>query len=331
MTGGRPLRFLALMLCSWIGARGVALYREGQVERALPWIAPVARAIVTLAAPPAAARIVPVPPVPHRPGRAAVRGDRPVVTLAVVRRPAPSAPVPGLVAGEGPLAQAAAPPLAPAVQPPPIARGRSRLAGSTWLVARGGMTASVSGSQLGGSQAGARLTYALGDGRRVALAARVSAPLSGLGREAAVGFDWQPTRAPVHVVAERRIAIDGGRGGTMIGAIGGFGPQPVAPGVTLEGYGQAGVIARDGVEAFADGALRAAHPVAAVGRLRVDLGAGLWGGAQRGAARLDVGPSLGVVVPVGGHGLRLAADWRQRIAGDSRPGSGPALSIGTDF
>jgi hypothetical protein len=29
--------------------------------------------------------------------------------------------------------------------------------------------------------------------------------------------------------------------------------------------------------------------------------------------------------------VRLSIDWRQRIAGRARPGSGPALSIGSDF
>jgi len=52
---------------------------------------------------------------------------------------------------------------------------------------------------------------------------------------------------------------------------------------------------------------------------------------QRGAARLDIGPSLGLALPLGTRTLRLAADWRQRIAGPSRPNSGPALSLGTDF
>ncbi|MCP3734146.1 hypothetical protein M9979_04550 [Sphingomonas sp. RP10(2022)] len=223
------------------------------------------------------------------------------------------------------------PRLAPAVQPPPIAQGPSRWAGSAWLIARGGNVASVTSGQLGGSQAGVRLTYALGAARRVALAARVSAPLSGRGREAAIGLDWQPMRAPIHIVAEQRIALDGGRGGPMVGVIAGFGPTRIAPALTLEGYGQAGLIDRGQTEAFADGALRAAHPLGALGAVRIDIGAGIWGGAQRGATRLDLGPSLGIVVPVGKRRLRLTADWRQRVAGAARPDSGPALSIGTDF
>lgn len=212
----------------------------------------------------------------------------------------------------------------------PIESSGSRWAASGWVIARGGMASSVSTAQLGASQAGLRLTYAVGQSRRVALAARVSTPLAGRGREAAVGLDWRPTAAPIHLLAEQRLSLDGGEGGPTLGLIGGFGPSQVGPGVLVEAYGQAGIIARGGGEAFADGAVRATHPLT-LGGLRFDIGAGAWGGAQRGAARLDVGPTLGLVATVGGRAIRLSADWRQRIAGGARPGSGPALSVGTNF
>src|SRR3546814_6988641 len=77
---------------------------------------------------------------------------------------------------------------------------------------------------LGGSQAGARLAYAIDPAPRLQLVGRVATPLRGRGREAAIGVAWQPTRAPVRVVAEQRFAIDGGRGGPAIGVIGGVGP-----------------------------------------------------------------------------------------------------------
>lgn len=161
----------------------------------------------------------------------------------------------------------AAPPLLPLATPAAITpRGPSRLAGSVWGITRDGGIGQASGGQLGGSQAGIRVTYALGASRRIALATRLSTPLAGRGAEAALGLDWQPTRLPIHLLAERRIALDGGRGGTMLGLVGGYGPAPVAGPVTVEGYGQAGLIARDGTETFVDGALRLAHPVARRGR-----------------------------------------------------------------
>ncbi|MDF7777793.1 hypothetical protein P1X14_21235, partial [Sphingomonas sp. AOB5] len=65
--------------------------------------------------------------------------------------------------------------------------------------------------------------------------------------------------------------------------------------------------------------------------VRLSLGGGIWGAAQRDAQRLDIGPSAALAVPVAGQNLRIALDWRQRVAGDARPGSGLALTIGSDF
>ena len=216
--------------------------------------------------------------------------------------------------------------------------GRSRFAGSAWALARGGADGTLSGGQLGASQAGVRLTYALGPSRRFALTARLATPFAGRGREAALGVEWQPTRLPIRLVAERRFVLDGGAGGPMIGAIAGYGPAEIAPAVRIEAYGQAGVIARDaieggvgGVEGFVDAAARVTHPIAAWSDLRIDGGIGVWTSAQRGAARFDTGPTLGLAVPVAGRSLRLSLDWRERLGGAARPGSGPALSIGTDF
>jgi hypothetical protein len=220
--------------------------------------------------------------------------------------------------------------LPPPLVPTPLAKGRSRLAGSAWLLARSGPGGSLDGGQLGASQAGLRLTYALGAARRVALAARVSAPINGRGREAALGIEWQPTRLPVRLIAEQRVSLDGGRGGPTVGVIGGYGPADMVAGVRLEAYGQAGAIARDGVETFIDTAARITHPVYVAGK-RLDLGLGTWGSAQRGARRFDVGPTLGLAVPVAGKSIRLNLDWRARVGGDARPGSGPAFSIGSDF
>jgi hypothetical protein len=61
------------------------------------------------------------------------------------------------------------------------------------------------------------------------------------------------------------------------------------------------------------------------------LGGGAWGAAQRDAQRFDIGPSATLALPLGKQNVRLALDWRQRIAGDARPGSGLALTLGSDF
>lgn len=323
MKAGRPLRFLGVTLGGWATARVVLLWPADDIA------ATVSRLIGT---PPAAAAMFAIAPAP---APVAVRNRTSPVPSVDTTPPPPAMVTPSPVEAS-PLAlvratQATIPTIPPPGVPPSLGNARSRLAASAWLIARGGASAGLLGGQLGASQAGIRLTYALGAKRRVALSVRVASPLRGAGREAAFGIDWQPTNAPIHVIAEQRVSLDGSRGGHTVMLVGGFGPIDVAPGVRAEGYGQAGAIVRDGIERFADGAVRVTHPFATLGRARFDIGVGAWGGAQRGAARLDAGPSLGLSVAVGGKPVRLALDWRQRIAGDARPGSGPALSIGSDF
>ena len=194
-----------------------------------------------------------------------------------------------------------------------------------------GIAPGLGGGQLGGSQAGLRIAYAIGNARRVAVVARIVSPLHGRGREAAIGMEWRPTRLPIRLAAEYRASLDGGPNGSAIGVIAGTGPAPIAAGFDLETYGQAGLIRRRQTEAYAEGSARLARPLVSLGGARIDLGLGGWGGAQRGARRLDVGPSLGARVPVGRGAIRVSLDWRQRIAGDARPGSGPVLVIGGDF
>jgi len=334
----RPLRFVMAIVGGWIGARVAILWPAHGPEAAVMAIAP--RAFAALPAT--------TPPRPRTTGGAATAITRATfphpATLVFDRSPIPDAEIEPAVALTAPARIAPTREAAdwPArIVPgemvgaplPPLSRtasARPRLAGSGWLIARGAGPATPFAPQLGGSQAGTRLTYALGDSRRVAIAARFSSALAARQREAALGLDWQPTALPVHLFAEQRIAIAGARGGPSAGLIAGLPPTPVAAGFSLDAYGQAGVIARNGGEGFVDGAARVTRPVAAIGRSRVELGLGAWGGAQRSAARLDVGPAASVAVPAA-MPLRISLEWRQRIAGDARPGSGPALSIGADF
>jgi hypothetical protein len=201
-----------------------------------------------------------------------------------------------------------------------------------WLVARGGSDhgAGFGGGELGGSQAGARFAYALDRRRRLAAYARFDTPLSGSADEAAFGFDWRPTALPVRAVVETRVPLDGSRAVAAAGLVGGLGPI-VEHGLRLEGYGQAGIVSRNGGEGFADGAIRATRSIGALAGINFDLGGGAWGGAQRGASRLDLGPTLGATIPIATHAIRIAVDWRGRVAGHARPGSGPALTIGASF
>ncbi len=317
---GRPLRFIGFTLASWIAGRVAMLW---PTIESLP---DLIRAVI----PPAAAATAFYTAVPPKP--LVLLAQTPIAAARPVVVPALPSPPPVEATEERPL------PSSEPLQPPPlrllsiVAIDRpSRFAASIWAIARAGIDQTRPGSQLGGSQAGVRITYALTRSRRLALSARLSTPLRGRVREAAIGVDWQPTAAPVHLLAEQRFATGRGRGGPAVLVVGGLDPHPLSGNLSVEAYAQAGAIARDRIEPFADGAIRLTHSVVAVGGTKLDLGIGGWGGAQRGATRLDIGPTAAVRLPIAGRTIRLTLDWRQRIAGNARPGSGPALTIGSDF
>ncbi|WP_374945103.1 hypothetical protein [Sphingomonas sp.] len=329
--GGRPLRFLGATLGGWVVLRVGMLWPTIETPHDL----------IRLFAPPAAAAIraplvvIAVPPRAQRAPAIAAAEVAPVVLDVAPRRVAADRATAVLAeVGTVSVGQDAGVDQAGAI-PPPLrptpADAPGRLTASAWAIVRAGVAAGLRGgqlgSQLGGSQAGVRFAYALGESRRLALAARLSAPLEGRGGEAAIGVEFRPAHLPLRFIAEQRVALDGGRGGQALYAVGGTAPVPVAAGFRLEGYAQGGVVVRGRALGFADGAARLTRPVTRT----FDIGVGAWAGVQPGVARVDVGPTLGVALPVARRRIRVSLDWRQRVGGRARPGSGPALSIGGDF
>jgi hypothetical protein len=203
---------------------------------------------------------------------------------------------------------------------------------SSWALIRGsGAPGLAAGGQLAGSQIGFRLTRRLTPD--LSLALRVSGPLKAAnGKEAAVALDLRPLKQlPLTLTIERRVGLDGGgRDAFAAGVFGGFAAR-LTPSLSLDGYGQAGAVGVKRRDAYIDGSLRLEREIATGDRVRLGLGAGAWGGAQPGVARLDLGPQLVAHVPAVSGGIRVGAEWRQRVAGNARPGSGPVLSFGVDF
>jgi len=339
---GRPLRFLAAVLGGWTAIRIAMLWPEAAVH------APSSVASVASAKPPLAVAsanaggyALPVPDgnPPDRSGGEGrtmpiathePQGALPAMTQAREAAP-PLPPPPAPVLATAPSLEAAHAPSASEIRP--ASQGApSRWSGSVWLFARpagAGNASLLSGPELGGGQAGLRLAYALDQGRRLAVMGRMASALNGTGREAAIGLEWRPARL-LRLIAERRVALDGGAGATALGVVGGAGPISVGP-LTLESYGQAGLIERGNVTGYVDGLVRIERPVAQLGKARFGLGVGMWGGAQARAGRLDLGPAGSVRLPLAGRPVRLSAEWRERVAGNAAPGSGFALTLGTDF
>lgn len=95
----------------------------------------------------------------------------------------------------------------------------------------------------------------------------------------------------------------------------------------IDAYAQAGVVGIRSRDGFVDGAVRLGIPIGD----RIRLGVGGWGALQPGASRADFGPQASYRLSTLGGTARISAEWRMRVAGDARPGSGPALTLATDF
>lgn len=198
------------------------------------------------------------------------------------------------------------------------------------------MGALASDGELGGSQAGVRGRYRFTRvaGLETALSVRVSRPLERAdGGETALGISIRrDDRTPIELILDRRIALDdGGRNAWSVTLAGGLSRQPLPLGLELDGYAQAGVVGANSRDMFGDAAIVVSHPLPLNDRATVSLGAGIWGGAQPGVSRVDVGPEASIRLPLLDGGMRLSAGWRQRVAGTAAPDSGPVVTLGADF
>ncbi|RGP39947.1 hypothetical protein BPTFM16_00223 [Altererythrobacter insulae] len=98
-----------------------------------------------------------------------------------------------------------------------------------------------------------------------------------------------------------------------------------------EAYGQAGYVAGEARTAFADGQLHVMRNIKSFDLGSFSIGAAAWGGAQSGAERLDLGPSLRADLLISEVPARLSLDYRERVAGEAQPPSGVAVTLSTRF
>jgi hypothetical protein len=338
ILAARPFRFLILVLGGWVAVRAGALWLGGQGV--------VAAGSETFKAPPIMARAegsrLPLAGSPAKEREAQdgrdyrwLRGLAPLessrsrasaaMTLTLLPPQYSSGQKPAALPGEPAIpAQGRGISLAPAT----VTQSGSRWSGEAWAFVRpDGEDRLIPSPVLGGSQIGGRIRYRLS--ARLHASARFYAPAGDLGAgDLALGLEWQPVPSlPVRLLAERRTAFnERGRSAFSLLAHGGA-TRPLAGGA-LDLYGQAGVAGLRSKTLFADGS--------AALRWRVDegrglrAGVGLWAAAQTGTSRVDVGPTLSVR-PVPALPATLSLDWRQRVAGEAAPSSGPALTFTTAF
>lgn len=226
----------------------------------------------------------------------------------------------------------------------PLAAGRWSL--DAWGFWRQGSDAApVSQGRVpiyGASQAGAVLQYRLApasrrDPRLYARAYR--ALVKGGESELAIGASLRPlVGLPLRLAGEGRFTDTpfGSEVRPAAYAVTEINPVSLPLGTRLEIYGQSGWVGGRGRTPFADGQASLTRDLPFAGRLskdavRISIGAGAWGGAQKDAQRLDVGPTLRADVGIGGFPARLSVDWRARVAGDAAPGSGVAATLSAGF
>lgn len=231
-------------------------------------------------------------------------------------------------------------PFYPASREPALRDKRWSL--DSWVLwRRGGAAQLASGlppPSYGASQAGGVIRFRLvpSSRHRPAIYLRTTAALDGSQeREAALGLSVRPIAGlPIAAAAEARYTdTPFGRRVRPAGFVVTELPTFELPGgFRGEAYGQAGYVGGKLATAFADGQLRVDHRFVRLGKFDLRLGGAAWGGAQKGASRLDIGPSLTLGGPLSqSSGVRLGADWRFRVAGQAAPRSGPAITLSAGF
>lgn len=252
---------------------------------------------------------------------------------------------PGALAGEA--GDAPAPFLPPAAAKPQAGGTRAgRWSLDAWGFWRQGSDAApISQGRVpiyGASQVGALLQYRLAPGspRDPRLHARAYRALVRRGEsEVALGASARPLgRVPVRVLGELRLTDGAFRTQTRAAAFAVTELPPIALplGARLETYAQGGWVGGIDDTLFADGQASVTREVGAIARasdnaLRFSLGAAAWGGAQEGAHRVDLGPTMRLDLTVGEVPARLSLDWRERVEGDAGPESGVAVTLSTSF
>ncbi len=220
-------------------------------------------------------------------------------------------------------------------------KGNDRWSLDAWMLMRQQSAAinPAAGRPLyGGSQMGAVLRYQLApqSGHRPMVYLRGSSSLGAIREsEVAAGVGARPIAGfPLVVAGEARAFRSGGDTSFRPAAIAYTELQPIELPWDMLGdaYFQGGYVGGKFKTPFFDGQIRVDRKLMNIGQggeLRV--GAGIWGGAQKGASRVDIGPGATARLKLAGRPSRVSMDYRFRVAGDAAPGSGPALTVSTGF
>ncbi|MFN3864804.1 MAG: hypothetical protein ACK4RT_11045 [Erythrobacter sp.] len=363
MSRGAPLAMMGLVLAAWIGGRAMVWESPLPAPAALIPAGFSAIAAADAGASPATRAM---PPTTGSAASAPRRSNGSFAMLAIgltvgmdpghafahqtLRRAAFRSPVGGermasaLSAGG---AQEAPPFLAaPAVREAAAGRKDGRWSVDAWGFWRQGSDAApISQGRVpiyGASQIGALLQYRIAPetARDPRLYTRAYRALVRRGEsELALGASARPLpRVPVRLFGELRVTDGAFRTEARPAAfaVSELAPRSLPVGTRLEAYAQVGWVGGEEATLFADGQASLTREVDQIARatgdaMHLSLGAGVWSGAQDGAQRVDLGPTMRLDLRLGEVPARLSLDWRERVQGDAAPGSGTALALSTRF
>ncbi len=225
--------------------------------------------------------------------------------------------------------------------PAPKRAAQRRWSADSWLLLRPGagvpLRNGFAAPSYGGSQIGAVIRHRLAPDidRKPSLYLRASGAVRAPhDKEVAVGLSARPlARLPIAAMAELRASRLGSdtKLRPAVALVSEFPPLGLPLGMQADAYGQIGYVGGNEGSAFVDGQLHLTRRLARIGELELRAGGAVWGGAQKGASRVDIGPTASLGIPVGPANTRLSADWRFRIAGSAAPGSGPAVTLSAGF
>lgn len=194
----------------------------------------------------------------------------------------------------------------------------------------------------GASQVAANLQYRFAPGSRRdprAFVRGYQALVQDGETELAAGLSARPlARVPLRVAGEVRAVRN--PLGTDIRpagyAVSELPPQRLPLRLLLETYGAAGYVGGEAATYFAEGQAAVTREIVSIDGpgdrpMRLSIGGAAWGGAQKDAQRVDVGPTVRLDLNVGQVPARISVDWREQVAGDAAPDSGVAATVSTRF
>lgn len=200
-------------------------------------------------------------------------------------------------------------------------------------IARAGATFGIYGA----SQAGTVLRYrlrpdsAIDPKAYVRIVQSLAAPSQS---DAALGLSVRPfAEIPVAAMAELRATRI--QGATELRpallAVTEISPLELPLGTRMSAYGQAGYVGGKFATAFADGHAVVDRAVTQFDLAELRAGAGVWGGAQQGVHRVDLGPTVQARMRLADVPVTIGVDYRHRVEGNAEPQSGMALTVSTSF